>query len=176
MAYRIPLTEVMCIQNMQIVSLDQPSFEDIDGGVICLGDILPDERIDIEREAYRSELRDIFIKGMRLLKEKQKQVVIGIFCDGKTQKEVADDLGHSESLIGEWKDQSLRILRNYLMELGVVSRKSVQERIYSKYANDLNEPIKKAKRTIRGPYGLLFMKSKYKMFFLDNDSAGEVYE
>ena len=100
------------------VSLDEPLNTDWDGNELLLGDVLgtQDDLIQqpLEEEAERSMLR----RAVDRLPRREQRIITlryGLFgCREKTQKEVAEDLGISQSYISRLEKRILSRLRREL--------------------------------------------------------------
>ena len=102
------------------VSLDEPLNTDWDGNELLLGDVLgtQDDLImqPLEEEAERTMLR----RAVDRLPGREQRIITlryGLFgCREKTQKEVADDLGISQSYISRLEKRILSRLRRELVK------------------------------------------------------------
>jgi len=73
-----------------------------------------DESGDTEE---RTRISGLVLEAIRSLKDRQRSVIHGIFLDGKTGRDVARDLGLSESYTAELKGQAVSLLRSHLQQL-----------------------------------------------------------
>lgn len=106
------------------VSIDEPLNVDWDGNELLLSDILGTEEDcvykNMEEEANRQMLR----QAMKHLSAREKVIIDLRFglnsCDGqeKTQKEVADMLGISQSYISRLEKKIMKRLRNEIIKFG----------------------------------------------------------
>lgn len=85
------------------VSLDEPLNNDGDGNELLLEDILYDEKQTLGKDMERSSEQQILWEIINKLGEREKEIMIMRFGlmggEEKTQKEVADELGISQSYI-----------------------------------------------------------------------------
>ena len=85
------------------VSLDEPLSGDGDGNELLIEDILYDEKQTLGRDMERSSEQQILWEIINKLGSREKEIMIlrfGLLGGGeKTQKEVADELGISQSYI-----------------------------------------------------------------------------
>lgn len=96
------------------ISLDAPMVgSDGDTGD-SFGSTIPDpiNRLEqLEADLYREELKEIVHKKVDKLPQKEKSVICGTFFDGKTKKQCADEMGVSNSRVGQLFANALNILR-----------------------------------------------------------------
>ena len=105
------------------VSIDEPLNVDWDGNELLLSDILgTNEDViyqDIEREVNRKLLR----KALETLNEREQRIIFMRFGLGKgqdkelTQKEVADQLGISQSYISRLEKKIMKRLKKEILRL-----------------------------------------------------------
>ena len=85
------------------VSLDEPLSGDGDGNELLLEDVLYDEKQTLGKDMERSSEQQILWEIINKLGEREKEIMIMRFGllggNEKTQKEVADELGISQSYI-----------------------------------------------------------------------------
>ena len=106
------------------VSLDEPLNTDWDGNELLLGDVLGTQEDlilqPLEDEAERSMLR----RAVDRLPSRERKIITmryGLFgCREKTQKEVADDLGISQSYISRLEKRILSRLKRELIKENAV--------------------------------------------------------
>ncbi len=104
------------------VSLDEPLNVDWDGNELLLGDMLGTESDYVYRNIEESEDRKIISQALRKLPERERTIIELRFgfgsCRGeKTQKEVADILGISQSYISRLEKRIIVRLKDELGKL-----------------------------------------------------------
>jgi len=102
------------------ISIDEPLNIDWDGNELLLSDVLgTDEDIvnrGIEAEAEKSVLRQA-VDGLEPREKRIMQMRFGLLGGReKTQKEVADEIGISQSYISRLEKKALLALREYLQK------------------------------------------------------------
>ena len=106
------------------VSIDEPLNVDWDGNELLLSDILGTEEDVIYRDLEDEVDRQLLAKAMEVLTEREKLIVELRFGIGredaeeKTQKEVADMLGISQSYISRLEKKIMKRLKREMMKLG----------------------------------------------------------
>lgn len=110
------IKEIEANQGMRIVgSLDVPlDIEKDDGGT--LGDFISDDKINIEEIIEQKELRELLLKCLNKLSEKEQNVLkmrFGFEGDPMTLEEVGNRLGVTRERIRQIEAKSIRKLRNY---------------------------------------------------------------
>lgn len=104
------------------LSLDEPLNIDYDGNELLLSDLLGTENDFVYKTLEESEDRKIIMRALSSLSERDRQIIqmrFGITPDGrtgkeKTQKEVADMLGISQSYISRLEKRIIDKLKDYL--------------------------------------------------------------
>ena len=100
------------------VSIDEPLNVDWDGNELLLSDILGTEPDVVNRELEKSIEKDILHSAISALNPRERQIMELRFglCGGreKTQKEVADIIGISQSYISRLEKRIIRSLRQKL--------------------------------------------------------------
>jgi RNA polymerase sigma factor for flagellar operon FliA len=77
-----------------------------------LGDVLADRTVVEPEEALESrELVGYLHDAVRLLPERHRAVVVGYFLDGRTSRQLAVDLGVTESRVSQLRTEALSMLR-----------------------------------------------------------------
>jgi len=99
-----------------VISFDEPLNVDWDGNELLLGDILGTDEDSIDRHLEEEVEKQLLISAMNNLCQREKQIMemrYGL-CGKteKTQKEVADLLGISQSYISRLEKRIIRRLRN----------------------------------------------------------------
>lgn len=93
------------------VSLDEPLNSDGDGNELLLEDILFDEKQTLGRDMEKSSEQQILWEIINKLGSREKEIMIKRFGllggEEKTQKEVADELGISQSYISRLEKKIL---------------------------------------------------------------------
>lgn len=106
------------------VSIDEPLNVDWDGNELLLSDILGTEEDVIYRDLEDEVDRQLLAKAMEVLTEREKLIVELRFGIGredaqeKTQKEVADMLGISQSYISRLEKKIMKRLKREMIKLG----------------------------------------------------------
>ncbi|MBQ7889913.1 MAG: RNA polymerase sporulation sigma factor SigK [Erysipelotrichaceae bacterium] len=103
----------------QEVSFDEPLNVDYDGNELLLSDILGTSDDYVTQEFYaREDLRNLY-DAMQHLDEEEQMIVrlrYGLGCEETTQKEIADQMGISQSYISRLEKKILHKLRGQLMK------------------------------------------------------------
>lgn len=104
------------------LSLDEPLNVDWDGNELLLGDMLGTESDFVYRSIEEAEDRKIILEALRRLPERERVIVELRFGFGpakgeKTQKEVADILGISQSYISRLEKKIIVRLKEELTKL-----------------------------------------------------------
>ena len=103
------------------VSIDEPLNVDWDGNELLLSDILGTEEDTIYRDMENEAEKKLLFKAIAQLSTRERTIVKMRFgigtCDGeeKTQKEVADMLGISQSYISRLEKKIMRRLRREMV-------------------------------------------------------------
>ena len=99
-----------------IISFDEPLNVDWDGNELLLGDILGTDEDSIDRHLEEEVEKQLLLAAMNNLCQREKQIMemrYGLSGKSeKTQKEVADLLGISQSYISRLEKRIIRRLRN----------------------------------------------------------------
>lgn len=97
------------------VSLDEPLNSDGDGNELLIEDILYDEKQTLGRDMERSSEQQILWEIINKLGSREKEIMIMRFGllggEEKTQKEVADELGISQSYISRLEKKILEKMK-----------------------------------------------------------------
>ena len=100
------------------ISIDEPLNTDWDGNVLLLSDVLGTEEDGIYKIYEENEEREMVFKAIEKLSEREKLIVRMRFGlhgeEEKTQKEVADLLGISQSYISRLEKKIIKRLRKEL--------------------------------------------------------------
>lgn len=104
------------------MSLDEPLNIDYDGNELLLSDLLGTEGDYVYKSLEESEDKKIILRAINSLPERDRQIIqmrFGIYSNGKTkkektQKEVADILGISQSYISRLEKRIIEKLKEYL--------------------------------------------------------------
>ena len=103
------------------MSLDEPLGSDWDGNELMLSDLLGTDGDDVYRDIEKNEERRILLRAVDSLPEREKLIVELRFGFGgrqeKTQKEVADMLGISQSYISRLEKRIIDRLKDELKKL-----------------------------------------------------------
>lgn len=103
------------------ISFDEPLNTDWDGNELLLSDVLGTDADVVMRPIEEDAERDLLIAAMRILSAREKQIITMRFgLDGKTertQKEVADLLGISQSYISRLEKRIISRLKKEILRL-----------------------------------------------------------
>lgn len=103
------------------VSLDEPLNSDGDGNELLLEDILYDEKQTLGKDMERSSEQQILWEIINKLGSREKEIMIMRFGllggQEKTQKEVADELGISQSYISRLEKKILEKMKKDLKKV-----------------------------------------------------------
>ncbi|MCL1788508.1 MAG: RNA polymerase sporulation sigma factor SigE [Defluviitaleaceae bacterium] len=107
------------------VSIDEPLNVDWEGNELLLSDILGTDADIISRDLDDQVDKELLGTAMEKLNPREKQIIalrFGLFTDGeeKTQKEVADILGISQSYISRLEKKIIGRLKKEMERLGSV--------------------------------------------------------
>ena len=101
------------------ISFDEPLNVDYDGNELLLSDILGTEGDIVAESFYAEEDRRQLLKAMSKLKENERMILemrYGINHEELTQKDIADQLGISQSYISRLEKRIIQKLRNQLIK------------------------------------------------------------
>ena len=102
------------------VSLDEPLTVDGDGNELVLGDILSVESDSVTKDIEKSTEKQLLWQCLEKLNSKEKEIMMLRFGLGnhkeKTQKEVADELGISQSYISRIEKKIVSKLKKELLK------------------------------------------------------------
>lgn len=100
------------------ISLDEPINTDWEGNELLLSDIIGTEPDSVSQEIEKKSEIDMLYKSMEKLSPKEKKIIYLRYGlngeDEKTQKEIADMLGISQSYISRLEKKVLTKLKNDL--------------------------------------------------------------
>ena len=103
------------------VSLDEPLNTDWDGNELLLSDVLGTEEDSIEKPLEDDVDRDLLFTAITKLSERERTIITLRFgLDGRrerTQKEVADQLGISQSYISRLEKRIIDRLKKEIMRM-----------------------------------------------------------
>lgn len=103
------------------LSLEEPLNTDCEGNELMLSDLLGTDGDDVYRDIERTEEQRILLKAIDTLPEREKLIIQLRFGFGgkseKTQKEVADMLGISQSYISRLEKRIIDRLKDELKRL-----------------------------------------------------------
>ena len=111
-------------QTRMEVSIDEPLNVDWDGNELLLSDILGTDEDIIYRDLEHEVDRKLLMKAMTILTDREKKIIelrFGINQkngEEKTQKEVADMLGISQSYISRLEKKIIKRLKKEMMKMG----------------------------------------------------------
>lgn len=104
------------------VSFDEPLNTDWDGNELLLSDVLGTEADVVMRPIEEDVERDLLAAAINVLSPREKQIITLRFGLGggkeQTQKEVADQLGISQSYISRLEKRILNRLHTELKRIG----------------------------------------------------------
>ena len=103
------------------ISFDEPLNTDWDGNELLLSDVLGTDADVVMRPIEEDAERSLLMTAMQVLSEREKQIITMRFgLDGKTertQKEVADLMGISQSYISRLEKRIISRLRKEMLRL-----------------------------------------------------------
>ena len=103
------------------VSLDEPLNTDWDGNELLLSDVLGTEADVVMRHIEEDVERDLLAAAIQMLSPREKQIITLRFGLGggkeQTQKEVADQLGISQSYISRLEKRIINRLKKEILRL-----------------------------------------------------------
>jgi len=109
------------LKNRSEVSLDEPLNVDWDGNELLLSDVLGTDGDMIYKRIEHEVEKSLLWQAMHKLSNREKTIIQLLFGLGdgleKTQKEVADILGISQSYISRLEKRIIRRLRNEFLRL-----------------------------------------------------------
>ena len=101
------------------ISYDEPLNVEYDGNELLLSDILGTEGDIVAESFYAEEDKRQLLKAMSKLKENERMILemrYGINHEELTQKDIADQLGISQSYISRLEKRIIQKLRNQLIK------------------------------------------------------------
>lgn len=101
------------------ISFDEPLNVDYDGNELLLSDIIGTADDLVMKEFEKNENKRVLMKAISNLKEREKQILqmrYGIDHEECTQKDIADQLGISQSYISRLEKRILAQLKGVLSE------------------------------------------------------------
>ena len=103
------------------VSLDEPLNTDWDGNELLLSDVLGTDSDVIEKPLEDDVDRDLLLRAVRRLPQRERAIITMRFGLGgrreRTQKEVADLLGISQSYISRLEKRIIRRLKREILQM-----------------------------------------------------------
>lgn len=102
------------------ISLDEPLNVDGEGNELLLGDILGTESEEVYNHVENQVERQLLMEGLNKLSMREQQIIemrFGLGCEERTQKEVADLLGISQSYISRLEKKIICRLRKEIGKL-----------------------------------------------------------
>lgn len=110
------LTKIKCE-----VSLDEPLNVDWEGNVLLLSDILGTDADALHKDVELNAEKDVLVKSFKNLTSREKLILkmrYGLMgCDEKTQKEIADMMGISQSYISRLEKKVISRLKKEMSKL-----------------------------------------------------------
>lgn len=105
------------VGQLAVLSLDEPFFND-EGDQSLLGDRLVDEAApDPMAMTERSERRDVLVRAVESLPEKERLVISLLYVDGLMAREASEVLGLSQARISQLHSKAILRLRGKLARL-----------------------------------------------------------
>ena len=103
------------------ISIDEPINVDWDGNELLLSDVLSSESDNVNKNIETKEERRLILKAVESLSEREQEIIrlrFGLTPDGieKTQKEIADKLGISQSYISRIEKKVMIRLKTMLAD------------------------------------------------------------
>ena len=102
------------------ISLDEPLNVDYDGNELLLGDIIGTENDLVEKTVEKNDNKKLLLKAISKLDERDRKILqmrYGINENEATQKDIADQLGISQSYISRLEKRILLQLKNTLSNI-----------------------------------------------------------
>ena len=101
------------------VSLDEPLSSDSDGNELVLADIIATENDSVSKNIEMQTEKELLYKSLQKLNEREKEIInlrfgLELGTEEKTQKEVADMLGISQSYISRIEKKIISRLKKDL--------------------------------------------------------------
>ena len=97
------------------ISIDDALSVDSDGNELNLIDILYTDEYEVSRDMEKESERQILWQSIHSLSERERQIILMRFglggCAEKTQKEVADEIGISQSYISRLEKRIFKKLK-----------------------------------------------------------------
>lgn len=102
------------------ISLDEPLNVDWDGNELLLSDILGTDDNEVHKGIEAEEEKNLLIDAVKKLHPRERQIIelrfgLGGDCEEKTQKEVADMLGISQSYISRLEKRIISELKKEII-------------------------------------------------------------
>ncbi len=102
------------------ISLDEPLNVDWDGNELLLSDILGTDDNEVHKGIEAEEEKNLLIGAVKKLHPRERQIIelrfgLGEGCEEKTQKEVADMLGISQSYISRLEKKIISELKREII-------------------------------------------------------------
>lgn len=85
-------------------------------GSLKLADTLISQDISPEEEAIKSEMKDILLKAMSLLNEKERMAIQMFYFEEKEPKEISEILNISQSRVSQLKSQAISKIKKILAQ------------------------------------------------------------
>ena len=105
----------------QEISINEPLNTDYDGNELVLSDILSEDGDEIQKNLDDELDRELLVLALEKLNDREKEIVklrYGLSgCEEKTQKEVADQLGISQSYISRLEKRIILRLKKEMEKL-----------------------------------------------------------
>ena len=101
------------------VSIDEPLNVDWDGNELLLSDILGTEEDSIYRELENEVEHKLLVRAIGCLSNRERMIVQMRYGNYKTQKEVADQLGISQSYISRLEKKIMKRLKREMVRFEI---------------------------------------------------------
>ena len=115
------------IARSRLESLDRPV--DTDGTSASLAETIGDDATEVDDLLGDQELVGYLRRGVTLLPERHRMVIVGYFFEGRTMTELGELLGVSQSRASQIKDDALKLLRAGLADAYPESTPRVEGRL-----------------------------------------------
>ena len=103
---------VFALESMQdIVSIYENAYSDSESDNVCIIDQIKDTK-NLE-ERWNSNLA--IKEGMSKLNDRERTIIEKRFFQGKTQTEVAEEIGISQAQVSRLEKNALKVMKNYLI-------------------------------------------------------------
>ncbi|MEG0091693.1 MAG: sigma-70 family RNA polymerase sigma factor, partial [Oscillospiraceae bacterium] len=104
------------------ISIDDALSTDTDGNELNLIDILYTDEYEVSKDMEKESERTVLWQSIKTLSSREKDIILMRFglngCPEKTQKEVADEIGISQSYISRLEKRIFKKLKKEIEKIG----------------------------------------------------------